>query len=196
MLLAQELGEDSFTPQLIDYVQENADAILFTADGPGDGDMWFAATAAEQHNGALFGTGGKVKAAGLLGVNAASKNMEAVTAFMQTLFSAEVQGSSAYNDGYPVNTAALDAILAKEEASMSLSVGFGSVENSFSTQWPSKAARNTVKQIILAADAPLINDAIADTMVMPELESYLRGDVTLEAATQSIASKLSVYLAE
>lgn len=190
------IGEDSFTPQLATYRNES-DAMIFNVHAVGDMNFAFGAGAAEQLGGELSGIGDKFIAEGLLGINKAGKHPEETAQFVQMLLSAGVQGTSAYQHGFPVNAAALDAMMAFENDNVSMALNFDNERKDFfSAEWPSEAIREKLKTIIRGLKTPLRSDSALEELLLSELVACIEGGETPESAAPKVFSKLSAYRSE
>ncbi len=132
---------------------------------------------------------------GVAGVNKASAEQEAATAFVQALLSFDAQGGNQYGYQFPVNEQALSEMFAYENEG----AGSGFMLNDgtdFMVEWPSAAQREKLGALIRTLNKPITEDAALTDMLLPAVEGCLDGSSTVGQAADTIVSLLSTYLSE
>ncbi len=193
--LADMIRENNFVAQLYAYAFDKAPSVVFETYALDDPGCMLGTSAAEQYGGNLISLGDRFSAVGLAGINKASKHQETAAQFLQLMLSADVQKSCAFSQGYPVNTAALDAEFAKESSNTSVGMWLDEA-TSLSGEWPSASMRSRLRGILDELSAPLNDHSELDNMLLPELIAYLDGSASLESVSEKLTSVLSTYLSE
>lgn len=135
---------------------------------------------------------------GIIGINNNTKEKELAKDFVSYLFSKELQAEH-INDGFPVNVRALDA-WSKEPASENYCNGV--VYNTDGTEktimLDPVTLEDTKKAIDIARTVtnPVISDTNCFEMIVSGAIEYLKGEKTLELATDEISQKINLYLNE
>lgn len=131
---------------------------------------------------------------GIIGLNKASKNTEAAKAFLEFLFTEEVQSANLY-DGLPVNSSSLKKWT--DEVNEDIIVGFSDQEgNEFSAVWPDKKDRDNLYQIARQVNRPIHMNQQLNEILKEQILSFLKGDIGLEEAVNAVKSKVNTYLSE
>ncbi len=144
---------------------------------------------------ALVSVNGQFVPTGVVGVNKASAEMEAASAFVQALLSYDAQGGNQYSAQFPVNERALAEMLSFED--LDSSSGFMLNDGGdFMAKWPEKAQRERLGALIATLDTPIVEDAALTGMLLPELTACLDGSSSVEQTAEKILSLLATYLSE
>ena len=181
-------------PQIWATATERAKAALFLPMGSLYNGMINLA-AAKQMNKTLGEIRREYLPVGIVGVNRASKHMEAAADFLKTLFSYDVQSGNRFADQFPVNQKAIEALFHFEDKTISSGM---SIEGSISIMggWPDEAVRSMLLNLIEGLDRPLATDNTLRDMLTPLIVAYLDGSDSLETAQGKMQSVISTYLAE
>ena len=193
--LADMIRKNNFVAQLYAYVFNKTPNVVFETYALDDPGCMLGTSTVEQYGGNLISLGDRFSAVGLAGINKASKHQETAAQFLQLMLSADVQKACAFSQGYPVNTAALDAGFAKESSNTSVGMWLDEA-TSVSGGWPSAAMRSRLRGILDEMSIPLNDHSELDNMLLPEIIAYLDGGATLESASEKLTSVLSTYLSE
>lgn len=193
--VADMIRKNNFAAQLYAYVFNKTPNVVFETHALDDPGCMLGTSTAEQYGGSLISLGDRFSAVGLAGINKASKHQETAAQFLQLMLSADVQKACAFSQGYPVNTAALDAGFAKESSNTSVGMWLDET-TSVMGAWPSAAMRSRLRGILNQLSVPLNDHSELDNMLLPEIIAYLDGSATLESASEKLASALSTYLSE
>ncbi|MEG1524820.1 MAG: extracellular solute-binding protein [Clostridia bacterium] len=193
--LQQMLQSNSNPPQLFAFMTERVCAALLSIDSPSSENFMMAAAAAAQTNAALSSVNGQFFPVGLAGINRASKQPEAAALFLNTLLSKQVQNASNNTASFPVNLAALDAVLNYENPNISCGLLLTATD-SLNASWPVPEQRERLRTEIDHLKTPLSMDIALQQMLLPEVTAYLDESVPLDAAVGKIVNLLSTYLAE
>ena len=131
---------------------------------------------------------------GIIGLNKASKNPETAKAFLEFLFTEEVQSANLY-DGLPVNSSALKKWT--DEVNDDIIVGYSDQEgNEFSAVWPDKKDRDNLYQIAMQVNKPINMNQQLNDILKEQILSFLKGDIGLAEAVNAVKSKVNTYLSE
>lgn len=139
----------------------------------------------------------------LMGINASSANADLARTFLQTVFSADVQGRVL--GGVPVNKKVILDYYADQRRRyegnnyISGSISLGSVERvvcEIVIHVPDETQVDGLIEWIEQADVVYLEDAAFENVVYEEGVSYIREDSSLEEAVDAIEQRLRIYLAE
>lgn len=138
----------------------------------------------------------------IMGINAASANIEAAQEFLKTMLGEENQTSLFY--GFPVNQTAFDEIFKPNEAYLKEDGLYGSVAMSdedgmyveLNIYWPEEEKMQEVKDWMNTVKTPYIKDVILEDAVLTAGTEYFQGNISLEQAVNNITGKLAIYMAE
>ena len=189
------IRKNNFVAQLYAYVFNKTPNVVLETYALDDPGCMLGTSAAEQYGGSLISLGNRFSAVGLAGINKASKHQETATQFLQLMLSADVQKACTFSQGYPVNIAALEAGFSKESNNTSVGMWLDEATSVWG-EWPSAAMRSGLRGILNELSIPLNDHSELDSMLLPEITSYLDGSATLEAASEKLTSVLSTYLSE
>lgn len=134
----------------------------------------------------------------IVGINSSCKEPEYAEDFLKFLFGTEMQSVN-LNEGYPVNTAALDIFIEnsrKSDQGNSLSTSYNDangVEHTLSAGMPNETACEKIKQILLAADKPIYTDITVEQLLWQEAREYFTGKVTAEQAAENAANVFKLH---
>ena len=137
----------------------------------------------------------------LLGINAASGQVDAAKGFMDVFLSAEVQNGYS---GFSLNQEAFDMQFAPDERwlgenneysyqSMTYENG---LELTFVGYWPTDERIAAFKKQLTLADTAYIPDTVLEDAVFKNGRHYIRGECTLEEALEEIEKAVAIYMAE
>lgn len=135
----------------------------------------------------------------MLGISAASGQIDAAKTFMDMFLSADVQ-SSYY--GYPLNQAAFDIQFTKEglgpdnEMGAIASVNEEGIEVSLEVYWASDEQIAEFKELIAEANTAYIPDSVLEEAVFSNGGSYLSGERSMEDTIRAIEKAAALYMAE
>lgn len=151
----------------------------------------------------MKGQGGNVFCAEtLLGINAASKNIELAEDFLKVCFGKENQ--SYLYDSLAVNKAAYEESFLLPEKEVGSDGSWGSVaaegENGRPVvliyYWPTEEETDRYKAYIEELDTAYIENDVVEDAVYEEGSAYLQGTKSLDEAADAIEKKISIYLSE
>ncbi len=146
----------------------------------------------EKLQGAYSTINHRFKPYGQIGINSAGNHKELAKEFIQLLFSKEIQGLDLW-DGFPVNKAAMEELIQQDKVDyFSIPIG----EDTVTSYYPEKDAREKIYEGICAVDKPMVNDMTMMDMILDEAERYLRGDITAEQAASNAVASIHLYLSE
>lgn len=141
------------------------------------------------------------KPATMLGISAASKQIDAAKEFLDAFLSAEIQRDYA---GFPLNQEAFDSqftpradILGEDGEYTSLYTtdadgnGLG-----FTMYWPSEETIAAFKQELAALTTAYVPDPMLEEAVFKQGTNYMRGEQSLEQALEEIEEAVAIYMAE
>lgn len=131
---------------------------------------------------------------GIIGLNKASKNPETAKAFLEFLFTEEVQSANLY-DGLPVNSTSLKKWT--DEVNDDIMVGYSDQEgNDFTAVWPDKKDRHNLYQIATQVNKPITINQQLNDILKEQILSFLKGDTGLAETVNAVKSKVNTYLSE
>jgi ABC-type glycerol-3-phosphate transport system substrate-binding protein len=128
----------------------------------------------------------------LIGINSAGKHKDLAREFVKLLFSEETQRQSNM-DGLPVNTKALEHMVQIVEQDQ---ITYGNQEITILCTYPTPEEKGMILEEIRSLTHPMENNIALLDMILDEAERYLRGDITVEQASQNIVSSINTYLSE
>ena len=145
--------------------------------------------------------GDSCQLAGMVGVNARSREKEAAMAFAGIMLSRAVQDSDLYDGAMAVNRASLKALLDKEDMRGNImSVTEYNPQTGESTvlvgRWPRPETRRRVYELLSGVNAVYVPDESLLTLIREALTPFYRGEMDPTQATQAVSAKLKAYLAE
>lgn len=151
----------------------------------------------------MKGQGGNVFCAQtLLGINAASKNIELAEDFLKVCLGKENQ--SYLYSSLAVNKAAFDESFLVPEGELGSDRMWGSVATEGEDggpivlvyYWPTEEEASQYKRYIEELDTAYIENDVVENVVYEEGAAYLQGTKSLEETVDAIEKKVSIYLSE
>lgn len=129
-------------------------------------------------------------------VTAGSGQPELAKEFVRTMLSNKIQ-SSAFDTKFPVNRAAFDKKCEWSEVSSGGCVFMpDGEERKFHNEYPGEETIGRLKDLIEQLEVRLEGNGVLEEAVMKYGEEVLRGRISPEEGTQSIAHEVAIYLAE
>lgn len=156
-----------------------------------------AASVAEQMGRTLYTLRDTYLPEHVIGINAASPNLELAKEFVSLLFSQEVQKDNFY-DGIAVNPKAAKTWAGKKVETMlgsSVTTKDG-VEIELTCVWPGEERANEILNMAGQCTQPVDINEVLMKMIVEEATGYFDGEVTLEDAVSSIENKANLYFSE
>lgn len=131
-----------------------------------------------------------------LGVNKGSANTETATALVACALGEATQGSAFDGSaGFPVNAAALEAMLCEDAAPQCTSaVSAGDI--SWSSKWLDQAQCDRLRGIIDELQTPVVVDFTLYQMLVDETTPFFEGDIDAAQAAKNLCDRANAYLAE
>ena len=132
-----------------------------------------------------------------MGILSTSGQQAAAGAFVTYLLSQETQLGSL--NGFPVNQAAFDQVIAEDKATDSVSVFSSSDSDEAITihhHYPDAASRQQLKSWTDALTTPALTDRTVREKVMAQLDDCLNGRITAQEAAAAAVRDLNLYLSE
>ena len=131
-----------------------------------------------------------------LGVNKGSENTETATAFVTCALGEATQGSAFDGSaGFPVNAAALEAML-REDAAPQYTSAVSAGDISWSSEWLDQAQCDRLRGIIDELQTPVVVDFTLYQMLVDETTPFFEGDIDAAQAAQNLCDRANAYLAE
>lgn len=213
--MREELGDDLIAQYMADYtpgdftfnggpfyIITNAACVsLGTTDGM---DSWTTALGGEELlDGSYSMTLLNVQAPNvflprrIMGILSTSGQQAAAGAFVTYLLSQETQLGSL--NGFPVNQAAFDQVIAEDKATDTVSVFSSSDSDETITihhHYPDAASRQQLKSWTDALTTPALTDRTIREKVMAQLDDCLNGRITAQEAAAAAVRDLNLYLNE
>ncbi|MGL4737067.1 MAG: hypothetical protein ACRCW2_06375 [Cellulosilyticaceae bacterium] len=140
---------------------------------------------------------GLFDAAGIIGINANSKNLDIAKGIVETALSETVQNVE-LGEGFVVNTKAFDR-QSDPNQSMGSMVAIGmSPAGGRPIEFvsPDAKAYEQVSQIVKSVSMPAYEDEVLLDMIIEETKGYFDGTKTAEEAASAVAQRTKAYLAE
>ena len=131
-----------------------------------------------------------------LGVNKGAATPEAATAFVACALDEATQ-DSAFDGaaGFPVNAAALEAML-REDAAPQYTTGGGFGEIYWFSKWLDQAQCGRLRGIIGELQTPVVVDFTLYQMLVEESAPFFEGGIDAAQAAQNVCARANAYLAE
>lgn len=131
-----------------------------------------------------------------LGVNKGTANPEAAAAFVACALDEATQ-DSAFDGaaGFPVNAAALEAML-REDAAPQYTTAGGFGEIYWSSEWLDQAQCGRLRGIIGELQTPVVVDFTLYQMLVEESAPFFQGGIDAAQAAQNVCARANAYLAE
>ena len=138
----------------------------------------------------------------LVGISAASSEVEKAEKMLKVLFGTENQ-TSLYN-GLPVNqtgiedgTLTLKSSLSEDGVYQSFGISNADGEYlSLNDYWFDEEQKQLIRDWVRAVDTPYVKDAVLEDAVYSEGIRYMRGEQSLQEALDAIEQKVSIYMSE
>lgn len=138
----------------------------------------------------------------LVGINAASSEIEKAEKMLKVLFGTENQ-TSLYN-GFPVNqtgiedgTLTLKSSLSEDGVYQSFGTSNADGEElSLNDYWFDDEQKQLIRDWVRAVDTPYVKDTVLEDAVYSEGVRYMRGEQSLQEALDAIEQKISIYMSE
>ncbi|MDE7285937.1 MAG: ABC transporter substrate-binding protein [Lachnospiraceae bacterium] len=140
----------------------------------------------------------------LIGINAASSEIEKAEKMLKVLFGKENQ-TSLYN-GLPVNQTGIeDGTLTLKNAStlsedgIYQSFGISNEDGeylSLADYWFDEEQKQFIRDWVRTVDTPYVKDEVLEDAVYSEGIRYMRGEQSLQEAVDAIEQKVSIYMSE
>lgn len=137
---------------------------------------------------------------GMLGVNSNSQNQEAAVAFIQTVLSTPVQ-SCEFDEGFPVNKAALDAMLVPRTEPENHLMTYGAtgeddVTRTFAVRYPTQPYLELLAGWITELDTPAMVSETVLELLRDETTGYFEGNSSLADTMAVLVQKLTLLQTE
>lgn len=138
----------------------------------------------------------------IVGINAATKNVDAAGQFVRMMLSTTVQETLQF--GIPVNKKALPKQFAYDESElgedggqyyMSFSMKDG-IRFSYTIYPVDQEGINKLESWIAQFDTPYLRDIVLETAVYTEGAKYIEGIQDIDSAVKAIANSVEIYLSE
>ncbi len=134
---------------------------------------------------------------GIMGVNAATKDLETTMDFFRTLYSEKVQQAEV-NDGFPVLK---DAFLGLAKGKSVMEVYVGSSDNKGrEISYELKRPTDEEMERLLGIAEQLTTPCVVDNTILETIEEFgekaIKGDITIEEAVKNIVQKVNMYVQE
>lgn len=190
----KELGLQSLGyPSPLQYVDEEASAQLCFLNEMGDVSVMKELNNQKQVSFRRLGKAGTAMflPKNIMGISSKSQHKEEAKAFVSYLLSSRGQGyyygPGFYSPGISVN---------QEMARTELDNNAGFIVEGLKDEQLSKAEKEQVMQFLSEPSAAADTDSLFRDIVMEHLQSYLKGDKSLEQAAADAMKRLKLYLAE
>jgi len=137
----------------------------------------------------------------ILGINSSGKQTEASLDFVRFALETEIQKSTFYNNGMPVNRAALEIIAGSEEPGASFGSGGMSFNNTpeeyeLVSYWPTDGQIHGIIEMLASADTASVYNEIIRQMVLDETAELFSGNRTVADVVEALSQKIERYLQE
>ncbi len=147
-----------------------------------------------------FGANGCIVPGGMLGVNAAGRQTEAVLDFIRFALQSDVQKNTFDRNGMPVNALALEAVTTNNKPGERvgyMSIGFDDRPGyELESHWPEAAHMNAIIDMIKSATPIPPQEVTVRQMVFEEIDGMLSGDKTVDEAVNALSQKVERYMQE
>lgn len=134
----------------------------------------------------------------VMGILTTSAYPEAAEDFLLYMLSDEVQTTSDWSDGFPVNKEVFDREI-REDGETTATFGTSDEDGNYlslEAKWPDERRRQELKTWVDALDTPALTNQTIRTMVMDQMDDCLNGRITPQQAAQNALKNLNLYLSE
>ncbi len=130
---------------------------------------------------------------GLVGLNHASKEVDAAKQFIGFLFSEEVQNTNLY-DGFPINNNAMKKWMDKENNSLFSASDMNG--NQIAGTYPTREEREGILKLLKELKTPIVINQVITNIIIEEALPFFKGQIDANQAASAAYSKISTYMAE
>ncbi len=135
---------------------------------------------------------------GIVGLSTNAKNPETAKAFLQTLFSEDVQKVD-LEDGFPVNEDAFKTFTVQTNPNATYSLAFSGPDGThfgLEIVWPDEQEMEELRGIIEAAHTPVGTDSLLESDITAIGVKALTGEKEIDECVEEIVQKISLRLQE